>query len=472
MKSLKLFALLFAFSATKAETLTPISSTQETTSKEKLTLKDALVGALNMPYVRPAQYGVQAAQENVSMAKRGWLPDVTLSTNYGATFASQREADNYKTKRSNGQVHKSTSSLTVTQNLYKGGQTTAEIKVRESMRNKAGAEYNASESKVLFEAIKAYSDMVKYQGVHKAYLANQKYLEERLHAVQSSYELGAVAISSVAQVEGELANIRGRIFAIQGELRKAQAALQRTTGLDPVACLESTPLLYVLPSSEEEAVHYALAHSFSLRAADAEADASKETARASSGMLLPSIDISASGNRAFQSNWSKTYAKSATSSLETMATAKIPLDFRGYLQANVRSKKYEAAKKRLEAMNTRSKISEIVRQKWADKEAARLQIPQREAQIKAAKTAYESMKAEFDAGTKTMYELLGVEEKYFAAQVELISAQQAYVQAAYDLMQNMGALTAEALEIPFSSFDAKKFGEKVPVWGLGIQEEA
>jgi len=434
---------------------------------EALTLKDALVAAYNQTYLTSAQHDVQGSAEGLSAAKRDWLPQASLQSSYTADFNSIR---NSGSTNGSGQTHASKNGVLLKQNLFNGGKTTAGIRGGERGFDKAVASYYKQESAVLFAVVKSYSDLVLKKSIYKVRLANQKVLEEQTNMAKVTNELGANTLSDVAQTESELAEIRAATTLTNAEVKSAQANFEKFTGFSESFTLQEPSLPSNLPQSKEEAVQWAFQHNNELKAAEAEADQYKESVQQVRADLLPSLDVSAGASRNFTTNWGTGFAKQAANQFEAIATLSVPLDFRGSTQAGVRKQKYDAAKKRIDTINLRRGLIEAIVSKWELMEAKQKNISQTEEQVKAAKVAYESMKEEFAAGMKTTLHLLSMEQKYFAAQIKLLTAQQEHLQATYDLLKEIGILSAQSLDLPVKPFDGEGYKRNVPIWGTGIEE--
>jgi outer membrane protein len=446
------------------------------TTGQQLTLKEALDAAYGMSFLTSYQYDVKGSYEALSAAKREFFPKVGLSSSYTADFNHTHKKTNAYSQNSvpgsvtyNDQVHSARNSITLSQNIFAGGKTVAGVRGQKHGVEKALAGYAKQESNFLFQVIKAYSDLVLKQESYDVYVANQKVLEEQYRVAKSTNELGANTISDVAQTEAKLAKVKAAVTFAKAEVENAKANLEQYTGIPDPGKLAPLFLPTILPKSREEAIHQAFEHSNELKAAESEALQAKEAVVQARSDLLPSIDVSATGSRNFQSNWSNSFSKSATSTFEAAATLSVPLDFRGGTQAGVRKYKYDAAKKRIDIVNTKRMLTATIVARWETMEAKRKNISETEEQVKAAKIAYDSMKEEFSAGLKTTLHLLSAEQEYFSAQLQLLGAKQEYLVAAYDLLRDIGTLTPQFLELSARAFNPKDF-ENVPIWGTSIKE--
>lgn len=476
MKILYILFMVFLATNTVAGSLPSVSKV--TPKTPTVTLKEALTAAYKMTFLTSYQYDVKGSYEALSAAKReGWLPKVGLSSSYTADFNHIHTKTNAYGQNSppgsttgNQQVHSAKNAVTLSQNIFAGGGSVASIRAQKHNVEKTLAGYAKQESSFLFQVIKAYSDLVLKQESYDVYLANQKVLEEQSRVAKSTNELGANTISDVAQTEAKLAKVKAAVTLAKAEVENALAVLEQYTGISGPQIPAPLVLPSHLPKSKEEAIQQAFEQSNDLKAAEADALQAKETANQASAGLLPSVDVSATGSRNFQSNWSTSFSKSATSTFEAAATVSVPLDFKGSTQAGLRKYKYDAAKKRIDIINTKRMVAAAITTRWETMEAKRKNIIETEEQVKAAKIAYDCMKEEFSAGLKTTLHLLTAEQEYFSAQLQLLGAKQDHLVSAYELLKDIGgALTPQSLELPLEAFNPQDY-ENVPVWGTSIKE--
>lgn len=473
MKLLYTFFMISFGSAAIASSSAP--STKE--ASKPLTLKEALAAAYNMTFLTSSQYDVKGSYEALSAAKREWLPKVGISSGYTADFNHVHNKTNAYgltttgpgSSTSNQQAHSAKNSITLSQNLFAGGSTLAGVRAQKHGVKKALAGYAKQESSFLFQVTKAYADLVLKQETYDVYIANQKVLEEQYRVAKSTHELGANTLSDVAQTEAKLAKIKAAVTLAKAEVENAWATFEQYTGIPRQEKLAPTFLPPHLPKSKQDAISQAFYHSNDLKAAESEAAQAKETVVQARAGLLPSLDVSATGARNFQSSWSKSFSKSATSTFEAAATLSIPLDFRGGTQAGLRKYKYDAAKKRIDIVNTKRMVEAAIIARWEIMEAKRQNISETEEQVKAAKIAYDCTKEEFSAGLKTTLHLLSAEQEYFSAQLQLLNAKQEHLVAAYELLRDIGTLTPQFLDLPVQAFDPEEYSN-VPIWGTSIKE--
>lgn len=470
--------------ALAAEPPTDEKEKAEEVKKENdfLTIVDALEGAYGQSPLLTAEYQVKAAQMALSGAKREWLPKTAASIGYsrstGDYVSSRGKLSNGDRSDTNGNLQSGTTqgSITLQQNLYSGGSTTANILSQEKTLDATLATYMITLRDTLFTAIKSFIDLSTRQEVFRLNKANQALLERQLEVAQNRYEFGELTRYDVAATQAKLDKAKADVIAALAEVEIAKATFVKITGITVEKSLEKpAEPSSLLPSSKAEAIQLALKLSPELHKQEALAEAAKAETDKTFGGLLPSFDISASASRKLTDNWDKSYfgnhGKTRREEVEAGATLSIPLDFRGTTQSGVRQQKYVAAQKRLTAIYERRSVMELVSRYWDSLEAARARITQIQSQVNASKIAVETVTEEFLAGNKTTLDVLTAEQELFSAQVELVNAEQSVILNAYQLLATIGRLDAETLGLKVNVYNPSAEYKDMSFWGINIAED-
>jgi TolC family type I secretion outer membrane protein len=455
------------------------ATANEDTKLEKITLKDAMENAYKTnQQLGQAEYELKSSHENLSTAKREWFPEANISTSgsYGFSYQEQKNPRfPSNDSKNNSQSNSATAQIQVKQNIFNGGATSARIKGNKRNVDGTQAKYRSAESALFLNVVKVYSEYVKKLSIYNLSKANQIVLEESLAVAKNQYELGEKTISDVASTQAKLDEAKARVTAAKAELGISISNFERIVGFLPTSEMANPEGFKNVPATKEEAKEIALKYNYDIHIADAAADTAREQTKIARKDLLPSLDIQATGSRTLQGNWDKQYpgnfSKARTNSLQTTATLSIPLDFRGAVQSSVRSQKYTAAQKRMEALYKRREVADAVISAWEKYKSSLARIKQFKSQVKATKIAFDSTNEEFNVGSKTTLEVLTAENEYFQAQINLVAAREDYVQNSYELAHVIGLLNPTTLDLQVEKFIPNEHKESRPVWGLGIEKD-
>lgn len=466
------------------DSTSPASTSAATREGDFLTLAQALEGAYAQSPLLTAEYQVKAAQMALSGAKREWLPKTGASVGYTRTtgdYVSSRGLTGPGGTRVDSQHNINSEStqggLSLQQNLYSGGSTTANILAQKKGLDAAVAAYSGTLRDTLFTAIQAFIDLSKKQEIFRLSKANQALLERQLEVAQNRYEFGELTRYDVAATQARLDKAKADVITALAEVEIAKATFMKITGITSDKTLKKPDEpSALLPESKAKAIEIALKFSPELHQKDALAAAAQAETDKTFGGLLPSFDINATATRRLtdqfdSSQFYEAHGKTRREELEAGATLSIPLDFRGLTQSSIRQQKYVAAQKRLTAIYERRNVIEAVSKFWDSLEAARARINQIKSQVNAGKIAVEVVTEEFLAGNKTTLDVLTAEQELFTSQVDLLNAEQAVILNAYQLLATMGCLTVENLSLNVSAYNPDAEYKEMPFWGVNIKAD-
>lgn len=274
---------------------------------------------------------------------------------------------------------------------------------------------------------KAYFDLLYAEDYLKVLQEERKAIFEQLQMVKKLYSAGEATLTDVNDAEARYSDVLFRIVSAEKELYSAKNNLARLIGETPenLATLsEEVEFKEIEPLRVEDWIENAKKNSpvikYYLRAKEAaEKEISKQTFTA-----FPKIDFIAY------------YTKSTT--IEYLWTTPItysligiqismPIFTGGYISA----KKEEAREKYLQAEKDYEKAISDVTQQVVDyffaTKSAHAQIYAGMSALTAAKLALDSTKKGYQAGLRTIVDVLNAQSNYYQAKLNLLKAKYEYI---------------------------------------------
>ena len=437
-------------------------------------LREALANAYRSnPNLEAARRALGATNEAVPQAKSGWRPSVTVRGQAGRqrTDTDSQFQSAFQGRRSKAGVEYASplsTSLQITQPLYRGGSTISGIDRAEFEVKAERARLTSTEQDILFRAAQAYMNVWRDQAVLRLNENNVEVLRRQLQATEDRFEVGEVTRTDVAQAESRLAGAIAERTDAQGQLNASRATYKEVIGRMPEN-VGQPPVPEGLPSNLESAVSQARADNPQVRAAEFSYRARREQTREIAGQLLPRADLV--GELAYTEE--QQGSDSSTESAEIRAEVTIPLYQQGQVYSQVREVKQRANEARLNLRGARNTAEENAVNAWENLQAARAQIESLNEQVRAAEIALEGVRQENQVGARTVLDVLDAEQELLNAQVNLVRAQRNEVVAAYNVLQAVGELNARAIGLDVELFDPKRNYEAVSgKWfGWGLPEE-
>ena len=431
------------------------------------TLDDALIQAYaNNPTLLAERARLRSTDEGVTQALSNWRPVVTVNGNLG--YEWQDRTITAGVSKSSTSTTPRGATLSVDQNIYRGGRTAAATRRAKYLVQSDRARLATTEQNVLLSAVTAYVDVVCDQSVVELNVNNEKVLKRQLEAAHDRFRVGEVTRTDVAQAESRLSRARADRIAAEGALVQSRSTYKNVVGTVP-GKLEATKSPGSLPVSEADAVNMARGKSFAVLQSDYTERAARETVSEVKGELLPTLTVSGELSREIEI----INPNSETDTASVTARLTVPLYQSGSVYSRVRAAKQTVAQRRNERNQAVRDAVEEATRAWEAHETAQAQIRAFNAEVEATRIALEGVKQEALVGSRTVLDVLDAEQELLNALVSLARADRDQVVAAYRLRAAVGQLIAQELKLPVSFYDPKRNYRRVrtKLFGTGTESK-
>ena len=436
-------------------------------SATTFTLSQALgVAYETNPELDAARAGQMSTDEGVAQAEANWRPTLNLQGSYGyETLAVGSGAANVPTETLAS--HPVTAGLQLTQNIYRGGRTAAEISKAKALVRSGVAQLTLTEEGVLLDGATAYMNLVRDDATVHYREANVAALQKQLDASQEEFKVGELTRTDVAQSQARLAVAQADLVNAQGELGVSRSNFEHVIGR-PAETLEQNPALPKLPSTQDQAIAISLHENPAIVAAVEGEKAADYAVTDAIGALLPSVSLNAQYQLSQDSLESQegTGVQHITS---VIGQVTIPIYQGGAEDSAVRQAKDQRSQAEIEIADTQRQVVGATQTAWQAYTVAKGSIVSDEIAVKANQEAFEGVKAEQQVGSRTVLDVLNAQQELLNAQVALVSAQRDAQVAAYQLLSALGWLTAKKLALKVQIYDpSKNYNDNATRWfGFG-----
>lgn len=165
---------------------------------------------------KAARERVRQAKLKIDSAKGDYLPSINGTYKISQTD-NQPGADGHTHNYYNDESYK----LSITQNLYKGGETTHEIDRLEKKYEVVKNNYKLVIAKEIENAIKAYFDVLFNFKSFNVNVENMERLNEILEIVNIKYESGASSIGNLSNIKASVSNAESKLIRVQSKFNAA-----------------------------------------------------------------------------------------------------------------------------------------------------------------------------------------------------------------------------------------------------------
>ncbi|MEE2527123.1 TolC family outer membrane protein [Hyphobacterium sp. HN65] len=391
------------------------------------------------PTLQAERAGVRAIEESVTQARSAWLPSVSAQASISST----------RTEQSGGFFGNRTDSVTpqnyridASQAIWRGGEITGAINQAEANVLAAREGLRTTEQTVLLQAATAFLDVRRDGAIAQIRRNNVEVLLAQLDAAEDRFEVGEITRTDVSQAEARLASARAQLAAALSQLAASRARYDAVVGQYP-ATLTPEPPLPEMPQSVEDALEIALDYSPVLRAAAFNEDSAIANIRSARGAYSPDVSLNASASRTNDQNLSG----DQTDRYSVTASVSVPLYTGGLNRSRVRQATFNADQARIRVIAARRQVEEVVTTAFNTLIASRSVIDSSQRSVEANEIALEGVQQEAFVGLRTTLDVLNAEQELLEARLTLVSAERDSYVAGLTLLQAMGLLTAETLEI-------------------------
>ncbi len=423
-------------------------------------LDEAMIQAYNTnPTLQAERARLRATDEQRVQAQAGRLPTVSASasisrqhTESSSTFVLGGQN---LTSQSTSDATPKNYSLTATQTLYQGGRIDGAIDQATAVIMASRENLRSVEQTVLVDAVTAFMDVRRDAQVVEIRRNNVDVLAQHLQAARDRFEVGEITRTDVAQSEARLSGAQAQLAAAQAQLSVSRAAYERVTG-QPPATLDNPPELTGLPDNLADAAEFAFANSPQLRAAQFNEEASQHAIRIARGALRPEVSLQASASAARDSN----FTGDERDSVSVMGRVSVPILTGGLNRSRVRAAVAQEEQARFQVREARRLVTEGVTNAWSGYVASLAVIESSRQAVRANEIALDGVEQEAYVGIRTTLDVLDAEQELLESRLTLVTAERDAYVAGFRLLQAMGAVSAEQLDLAVDYYDPAAQGEQ------------
>jgi outer membrane protein len=435
------------------------------------TIEAALVRAYqNNPQLNAQRAQVRSTDENVPQALSGYRPKVALTASAGYQYTDTlTTSGGTPTQLVRTDIHGANPprsvGLTVTQNLYNGQQTANKTRAAESQVSGSREALRVLEQSVLLSAATIYMDFLRDSAVLEVQKSNVRVLEQTLKQTRDRFNVGEVTRTDVAQSEAQLAAGKTQELTAEANLTTTRSNFRRIIGNEPTNLAPGSPVDRFLPVNLPGAIELSLIENPNVTAAMFGVDVNYLTVKINEGALLPTVNLQASVQQAYEQQMTVTRAFGASA----VAQVNVPIYQGGGEYSLIRQSKENLAQQRLTLETTRDQARANTVTAWGQLEAGKAQVKSAQAQVSASEVALNGVREEAKAGQRTTLDVLNAQQALVNARVALVTAQHDRVVASYAVLNSVGRLSPQVMNLPTQTYDPSVHYQQVRDSWIGMR---
>jgi outer membrane protein len=435
------------------------------------TIEAALVRAYqNNPQLNAQRAQVRSTDENVPQALSGYRPKVAVTASAGYQYAdtlttSGGSPTQLVRTETHGTNPPRSIGATVTQTLFNGQQTANRTRAAESQVSGAREGLRVLEQTVLLSAATTYMDYLRDSAIVEVQKSNVRVLEQTLKQTRDRFNVGEVTRTDVAQSEAQLAAGKTQELTAESNLVTTRSNFRRIIGNEPSNLAPGSPVDRFLPGTLPAAVELSLVENPNVTAAMFGIDVNFLTVKINEGALLPTVSLQAS----VQQSYETTLFSQRTFGASAVAQVTVPVYQGGAEYSLIRQSKENLAQQRLNLETTRDSTRANTVTAWGQLEAGKAQVSSAQAQVTASEVALNGVREEAKAGQRTTLDVLNAQQALVNARVALVTAQHDRVVASYAVLNSIGRLSPQVLNLATTTYDPSVHYQQVRDSWFGLR---
>jgi outer membrane protein len=438
-------------------------------------LADTIDAALVRAYQNNPQLNAQRAQvrftdENVPQALSGYRPRVAITASAGTQYTdtlstSGGTATNLVKTGIHGVNAPRSVGATISQTVFNGFQTANRTRAAEGQVSGAREGLRVLEQTVLLSAATIYMDYLRDAAIVEVQKSNVRVLEQTLKQTRDRFNVGEVTRTDVAQSEAQLAAGRTQLLTAESNLVTTKANFRRIIGNEPDNLAPGSPVDRFLPGSLPGAVDLGLTENPNVTAQMYGIDVSYLQVKVSEGALLPTVTLQGS----VQQSYEQTLTFYRQFGASAVAQLSVPVYQGGAEYSLIRQSKETLAQQRLNLEQVRDQTRASVVTAWGQLVAGRAQVSSAQSQVSASEIALNGVREEAKAGQRTTLDVLNAQQALVNARVALVTAQHDRVVASYAVLNAVGRLSPQVLNLATTVYDPSVHYQQVRDSWFGVR---
>ena len=339
-----------------------------------------------------------------------------------------------------------TTSLLIEQTLYDGRSRNADLEKNELGLDIAKIKLLKVEQEILYKAVEAYTGLVLANKKYKINQSNVNLLERQVETDQARLEKGQISLVDLAQSESSLAGANAKFIEAKNEVVTGKLVYESVIGsIDNLNDLsEKLNFSLKLPDSLAKANEISNKNNPELIIAKFELQQSEKDIKIAQADLGPSATLSFEASQA--KDLSATYDERDKSILK--ATVKWPFYTGGKNRATLNKNKNLSNQKRLLLEDAIISNTTSVASAWSSYQSTKSLLNSVRYQVKAAEIANEGITVEYESGLgRTTLDVIQSNTLLLDSKISLANSERNYLLSQFQLLQSIGLLTSEYLQI-------------------------
>jgi adhesin transport system outer membrane protein len=326
--------------------------------------------------------------------------------------------------------------LSLQQMLFDGYDASSEVDRQQNRVRSSANRVRETGELVGLDATEAYLNVLRSRQLLEIAETNLKEHRNLQSDINRRTRGGAGNRADVEQAKARVAQAEAARTQNEGNLRDAEARYNSVVGKFPGDLSRPQAPMTYMPTTEEAAVQVALTDSPTIDVREADIDVSSAELKQTAATFYPRVDLE--GTASHQTDLGGVRTSKNEANLGVVMRWNL---YRGGADtAREEEFRWRQAEAQSQLDVSRREVEERMRRAWAAREAARARAEQFAQQVKANEQVLSAYKKQFDAGDRTLLDVLDAQNELFVSKSNMLSAYYTALFGDYQVLAERGAL--------------------------------
>lgn len=382
----------------------------------------------NSPDVQEKFFNKEESENLVKQADGSVLPVLSANVSAGKQYRSVARS-------SSTNLTAKELSLGLHQNVFGEGRSD-DVKINKSVVSSKRYELEQVKNLVALATIEAYLNVVRYRMIAKVQQDSIDSHSETLEKTKSRLDAGLMRASDLFLTQARTESARSNLTSVNSQLKRSIAELYRYTNSDvSKQNLSDIDGPKSLPKSFDDAWKIVLDSNPIIKAKSHEIETSNFLKKKQDLSLYPSVSVDLQAKKSYDSDG----VEGAQKDLSAMLNMKYQFNFGNELY-NSKAAGSRLSAKRYEYQKSQSDIYQNLQSLYSDYDEITLRITKLKANRDNLEYVVQKHQKEFEAGFRSLFDLLNTKNEFFNADIQYINAVYDRKIMSYTILANTGEL--------------------------------
>ena len=386
---------------------------------------------LNNPKVKIAIEKLTESKELMSYAYGSKKP--TLTSTISGTYANADK--NTSTASTTPETLTDKYQLTLSQNLYDAGYNELEIARSKILFNDEVIQFKITLQSLILEAIEGYLTVINYEKSLEANQKNYDSVSKAFEETKTRFDLGSATLYDLQNAEASFAIASSNLFAAEQNVQISNKSFKRIVGLQAINLEDVLNINNLVNLSNT--IETAMDQNLNLLLAKSDIENKKILLLKEKKSKKPSLDISGTAE---YSDSGRVDSGTELTQGSVALTLTIPLYQKDQDNSNIRKYHSQILQSEIYLEDFREDIQIQIYNTYKDFKISESNMSTNQIVIQSIETSLNSLKEEYNIGTKTITDLVNEEEKLLNANVNYLNSKKNYLTNYFKLKSLDGSL--------------------------------